>query len=371
MCKPIIEVKTSDGLRRMLLTGEEPVTIGRDSTNSLAFRDKTLSPFHCVIERVGTSFQIRDLNSAAGTILNDQHIKQEMLKSGDLVQAGRVKIKFIMAKTGDRSQRRHDSGGASDKALHEHDNHLVVTEAELVTGDTVRRKPHIAYQSTATSKDDLSGFINAKGLTEAAPVDDMEQTVALAQEHEQTLRQMTRSLGDSSLGPSQIGLVNSQGQLVHAPIDEDVRTAVRGGREGVLFLRTFLLLCMQIRASDLHVEPKNDQFQVRVRVDGMMVPVLDMHNTIGRRLLRLVKVLCNIDIAQSKIVQDGHFCVQVPDRVIDYRVSFTPVMHGQKLVIRVLDQASAPSNLRELGLPPWMARDLDRIVHQDSGMVLM
>ena len=103
----------------------------------------------------------------------------------------------------------------------------------------------------------------------------------------------------------------------------------------------------------------------------MMVSVMPMHAIIARRLLRLVKVLSDVDISLNNTVHGGHFCSRVVWRIIDYGVSFTPAMHGQKLVLRVLDQANTPTRIKDLGLLSWMARDIAQVIGQDSGMVLM
>jgi general secretion pathway protein E len=84
-----------------------------------------------------------------------------------------------------------------------------------------------------------------------------------------------------------------------------------------------------------------------------------------------VKVLSDIDIAQRNIVQEGHFSTRVPDRRVDYRVSFTPAMYGQKCVVRVLDAANAPRYMWDLGLPSWMFKDIDRTIRGEGGMVLV
>jgi general secretion pathway protein E len=143
------------------------------------------------------------------------------------------------------------------------------------------------------------------------------------------------------------------------------------------WLRLLLLLCCRSHATDLHFEPKGDDYVLRTRVDGLMVEICRISNPLGIRLSALVKVLSDIDIAQKNSIQEGHFSAQVP-RVrredsprIDYRVSFAPSVFGQKLVIRVLDTAYAPLHVRNLQLPDWMADEVERIIRQDSGMVLV
>jgi general secretion pathway protein E len=84
----------------------------------------------------------------------------------------------------------------------------------------------------------------------------------------------------------------------------------------------------------------------------------------------MIKILCELDITQRNAVQDGHFSVSVAGRRVDYRVSLTPSVHGQKLVVRVLDSGNAPSRLHELGLVPWMYEKLRLIATKDAGMLL-
>ena len=381
MVQTIIEVKTSAGLRRLQLTGE-PVTIGRDVANSLAFRDDKLSRFHCVIEKKGAAFRLRDLGSGNGTKVNGKSVRLTTLKNGDVIHLGRVEIKFIVrqAKTRRAAQGAGDGRQAPAPMTVEPDKASPTTSS----GDTAAigddSQPITLDEGDAKLPEsvvrgpDLSAPTGAGAAVpgqQPSSSDDIQSLVSAAQAHEQTLGKMLASLPGESPEVSEMGLINSRGQTVHAPTDDDVRAAVHANRDGVLFLRTLLLLCLRIRATDLHIEPKDQLFQVRVRVDGMMVSTLDMQREIAQRLLRLVKVLCEIDIAQTHTVQDGHFCTDIAGRRIDYRVSFTPAMYGQKLVIRVLDQAQAPSRLKDLHLPGWMGNDIGRVVRQDAGMVLM
>jgi type II secretory ATPase GspE/PulE/Tfp pilus assembly ATPase PilB-like protein len=107
-----------------------------------------------------------------------------------------------------------------------------------------------------------------------------------------------------------------------------------------------------------------------------MVEICRLPNAMGTRISALVKVLSDVDIAQKNAIQEGHFSAQVPKaqhggvRRIDYRVSYAPSVYGQKLVIRVLDTSYAPLTVRALQMPAWMCDEVERVVHQDSGMVL-
>ena len=361
----------------MLLTGE-PVTIGQDEANSLAFRNDRVSSFHCVIEKKGSGFSVRDLGSEHGTWVNGESVAARALKSGDVITIGSVEIRFRMAVL--RTRKPAQGKPPETQAIEPPEPPEVpeVPEVQEVSeppaaeeaGSPLRRAAQLRSEPDAREDPHRGRSSPESPLIEAAD-DDVEQIVAAAVEHEQVFLDMMAHLPDTRDRISTMVLVNTRGQVVHPHIDEKVETAVRSGRDSVLFLRALLLLCLHIRATDLHIEPKGSEYPIRLRVDGMMVSVCHMHPRIAVRLMRLVKILCEMNITQTGTVQDGHFCAEVPDRRIDYRVSFTPAMHGQKLVIRVLDLAHAPTQLKDLGLPPWMARDVSRVIRRDSGMVLI
>jgi type II secretory ATPase GspE/PulE/Tfp pilus assembly ATPase PilB-like protein len=98
----------------------------------------------------------------------------------------------------------------------------------------------------------------------------------------------------------------------------------------------------------------------------------------GVKLTTLVKVLSDIDISHRNTIQEGHFAAIVPapkskakKRRVDYRVSFAPALHGQKLVIRILDPSNAPLRIADLQLPSWMYESIGAAIRQDAGMILV
>jgi general secretion pathway protein E len=106
--------------------------------------------------------------------------------------------------------------------------------------------------------------------------------------------------------------------------------------------------------------------------------VMKMPNPVGVKLTTLVKVLSDIDIAHKNTIQEGHFASVVPapkiktgKRRVDYRVSFAPALHGQKLVMRILDPTNAPLRIADLKLPAWMYEEIGSAIRQDAGMVLV
>ncbi len=146
--------------------------------------------------------------------------------------------------------------------------------------------------------------------------------------------------------------------------------ALEGEGDGPRACRLLLIGASKARATDIHVEPKGDMMSVRMRVDGQMVSVAELPNKVGELLFGLVKAACQFQPHARDVVLDGHFSTKLDDRRVDYRVSFTPSVHGQKLVLRVLDQRDAPKSLTEMGLPPYMYERVKAVCEQDSGMLL-
>jgi type II secretory ATPase GspE/PulE/Tfp pilus assembly ATPase PilB-like protein len=198
-------------------------------------------------------------------------------------------------------------------------------------------------------------------------------------DYEHSLRRLAEAPADKPFGETDIALLNPRGQVVHAA----GQSAAGAPRQMVDLFRLLLLVCFRHHVTDIHVEPKNNHFSIRLRVDGLMVDAAKLPTPIGTKLNALVKILSDIDPSQRSTIQEGHFGARVPGaapgqpqgpnstRRVDYRVSFAPAVFGQKLVVRVLDAANSPGRIPDLKLPAWMEKDLNRAIGQDSGMVLV
>ncbi|MFY7895338.1 MAG: GspE/PulE family protein, partial [Phycisphaerales bacterium] len=98
--------------------------------------------------------------------------------------------------------------------------------------------------------------------------------------------------------------------------------------------------------------------------------IIELPKRVGELSYGVVKSAAQMHIQGRDAVQDGHFSSVFPDRRVEYRVSFTPSMHGQKLVLRVLDQRGAPGSIRDLGLASYMEDRCRQVLNQDSGLIL-
>ena len=144
---------------------------------------------------------------------------------------------------------------------------------------------------------------------------------------EQSMEELAESLPDHHFAEHDIALINSRGQLIH----EAGKPHAQGHRrEAVDIFRLIMLVCFRSRTTDIHIEPRQDCYQTRLRIDGTMVDVGQLADAVGHRLATLVKVLSDIDISQRNAIQEGHFRVARArrrqaggsHRRVDYRVSF-------------------------------------------------
>ncbi|HEX8521262.1 MAG TPA: ATPase, T2SS/T4P/T4SS family [Tepidisphaeraceae bacterium] len=326
MAQPYLEVSGADGTRQVPIN-DQPITIGRHATNLVVLADQRASRYHCVIEKASNTLTIRDLDSSNGTKVNGRNIKSMRIGDGDVVQIGGTLLKVVAPSLAPLPARTPAAPASVEDV--EIEDEFDVVEVEI---------------------------------GEEEEDDDSEPVGFEAQ-----LVRMAESLPDKKIGENGIALINARGELAHparkAPPAE--------GRDAVGILRLILLICFRSRASDIHIEPKQEDFSVRIRTDGTMVDVVRLPKDVGTKLTSLVKILCDIDISQRSIVQEGHFSANVAERRVDYRVSFAPAMFGQKLVVRILDTANTPFHVWDLQLPDWMYEEVMRAVKSDSGMVLV
>ena len=128
---------------------------------------------------------------------------------------------------------------------------------------------------------------------------------------------------------------------------------------------------VQVRASDLHIEPGENVLRVRQRVDG----VLQEQKIDGRRvagaLVTRLKLMSGLDIAEKRLPQDGRFSLKVKDKSIDVRISTMPTQHGESVVMRLLDQSGSLMTLDKLGMSPAMLERFVELITRSAGMVLV
>ncbi|MEO5903904.1 MAG: ATPase, T2SS/T4P/T4SS family [Gemmatimonadaceae bacterium] len=128
---------------------------------------------------------------------------------------------------------------------------------------------------------------------------------------------------------------------------------------------------IEVRASDIHLEPEENGIAVRHRVDGLLRNVTLLPKAVGIPLVSRIKIMANLDIADRLRPQGGHASVGIGVTRVDLRVSTLPASHGEKVVIRILDQRAAIQSLESLGLDEVDRPRMQRLLEIREGLVLV
>ncbi len=136
-------------------------------------------------------------------------------------------------------------------------------------------------------------------------------------------------------------------------------------------LATLIKKAVRERASDIHINPEKEFVQVKFRVDGVLQPNLQLPKKILFPLVSHIKVMSNLDIAISMKPQDGEFHSNPPGGEIDVRVSVLPTIHGENVVMRILNANSLMMDLGELGFAAPVFKKIERLIHRPHGIILV
>ena len=140
----------------------------------------------------------------------------------------------------------------------------------------------------------------------------------------------------------------------------------------VKFLQKVLLDAINAGASDLHFEPYEKFYRIRLRVDGQLKEIAQPPLAIKEKLASRIKVISRLDISEKRVPQDGRTkLVLGPNRTIDFRVSTLPTLFGEKIVMRILDPQSAKLGIDALGYEPDQKQTLLDAIHRPYGMILV
>jgi general secretion pathway protein E len=127
----------------------------------------------------------------------------------------------------------------------------------------------------------------------------------------------------------------------------------------------------QARASDIHLEPEENRFRIRFRIDGELEDVFSLPLNLHRAIISRTKVLAGMNIADSRRPQDGQFTTNIKGRPIDVRVSTTPTIYGETAVLRILDKSMALFELSDLGFLPEALAKYEKMLKIPFGMILI
>ncbi len=190
---------------------------------------------------------------------------------------------------------------------------------------------------------------------------------------EAILREMKKRLG---VGADTIDTLAEEGglQVVDDDADEDGDLDSAAEDASIIrFVNQFLKDAIGLRASDIHLEPFEDELRIRYRIDGVLqeVPVPAQIKRFQPAIVSRVKILSHINIAEKRLPQDGRIKVRIDDAEVDIRVSIIPMLHGEAVVMRLLRQNSTLRGMRDLGMADREVHCFNHVLELPHGIILV
>jgi general secretion pathway protein E len=139
----------------------------------------------------------------------------------------------------------------------------------------------------------------------------------------------------------------------------------------VKLVNTIFFQAVQARASDIHIEPYENEVTVRFRIDGVLHNRFTLPKQYVAALVSRLKVMANLNIAERRLPQDGRSRIKISENEIDIRVSTVPSSDGERVVLRLLDKSGARFNLGQLGFTEDTEKEFRRLIHIPHGIILL
>lgn len=139
----------------------------------------------------------------------------------------------------------------------------------------------------------------------------------------------------------------------------------------IKFVNMMFSAAVKNRASDIHIEPYQNDMNVRFRVDGLLYDKFSPPKRLHPSITSRIKVMAGLNIAEKRIPQDGRIEVRVGDKNIDIRVSTLPTVYGERVVLRLLDKSDKMLQLHELGIPENHLADIKKLITLSHGIILV
>ena len=216
--------------------------------------------------------------------------------------------------------------------------------------------------------DEISGLLGQRLVTRVATMSQITDLLKKTEQSQRVLDEASEGLAFDVLSGDDSSDENISIERLTG--EDDISPIIR-------LVDTTIFTALERRASDIHLEPCDDCLMVKYRIDGVlqqaMAPIAREHH---QTILSRIKVMSELDIAERRVPQDGRFRVRYKGRLIDFRVSIMPTVHGENAVLRVLDKESMSEKFKKLSLDVvgFMPDDLERFrryIKEPYGMVLV
>ncbi len=195
-----------------------------------------------------------------------------------------------------------------------------------------------------TAEEDINELLDTYyGLKEGAPIDALVAGMGKRQKEKVTLREIKK---EERAAPEK-----------ETPVIKLVSLLIAEG--------------VKKRASDIHIEPLENKFRIRYRIDGVLHEVPGPPKRLQASVISRVKIMAGMDIAEKRLPQDGRIRIDIGGRELDLRVSTLSAMYGESVVLRILDKSSFLPGLKELGFMPEDEKKFGRLIKAPNGILLV
>lgn len=139
----------------------------------------------------------------------------------------------------------------------------------------------------------------------------------------------------------------------------------------IKLINAILTEAIKKQASDVHIESFEHRIAIRLRVDGVLQPLMEPPVELSPFLVSRVKIMAGLDIAEKRLPQDGRISTQIAGRAVDIRVSTLPVANAERVVMRILDKAASSFTLADLAMPASLREQINALIHRPHGIFLV
>jgi type IV pilus assembly protein PilB len=208
----------------------------------------------------------------------------------------------------------------------------------------------------------LMGFNVEAVVADAAAVD------ALIKKHYSKAESVTDVVSELASDSKLANLTKGKGG---ESIDLDAVMEAADDNRVIKLLNLVLLQAIKDRASDIHFEPFEDEFKMRYRIDGVLYEMVPPPKALGPAITSRIKVMAKLDIAERRLPQDGRIELTVGGAPVDLRISVLPTMHGESVVMRVLDRSNVQLSLDRIGMREDDLTLFRRLINKPNGVVVV
>ncbi|MGD8946738.1 MAG: ATPase, T2SS/T4P/T4SS family, partial [Desulfobacterales bacterium] len=209
--------------------------------------------------------------------------------------------------------------------------------------------------------DEISKITNLQVQPVSCRADDILEAIHECYQQDVGIDEVMNSIEESAI------------EILQTTSEEEIsELAEKADGSPVINLANMILLrAIRDGASDIHIEPQRGKFRVRVRIDGVLYDLISPKIETHPALVSRLKVMADLDIAERRIPQDGRIQVSVDGRIVDLRFSSMPGIHGEKVVLRVLDKSQAILDLNILGFDAQVLDRFKSLLQRPYGLILV